>query len=359
MAPDMLVRLEGGDCLRARIFADLRERVHFSPFDPSGFDPRTASPEALRERALPPRPDAARLPRAFANWERLMSPKLEILPKRPVEQFFAVTMLFRPVFLLRLPAEQKVFAEPSRNWSGAVRLVPIRSACSAVHGSWTVPSPKPPPHTRNGGSWTDGTWFSSTWLGLDGYNAASVTLPQIGTRQIVAVQNGVPRPTAKAWWQWWLRDNELNRQIDLPLLAVQPDEEVAALVTVIDRLTVNLFLKNLATGQAASFDVAAPALPGSQPEQLELQTAEWVMERQTQPGGTDFLPFNDYGTCRFSDCGAVMDTGGVPSDIDLRDARLVAMTDWTDPLNPAWTVSVPEWDGSPAKFETRYVARPP
>ena len=339
--------------IRARIFADLAKRVFISKLDSTGFDPRDASDEELRARALPPRPDAKLVPRAFANWVRLMSPPLRIVEWRPVEEYFEVSMLARQSFV---GATTKTFvAEASENWSGAVVGAEIGGLCTSVHGSWAVPHPEPPPEARNGAKWLDGAWFSSTWVGLDGHNSASVTMPQIGTQQIVRAKSASLTVEIVAWWQWWLRDQLINRQIDLPLV-LQSGHQAAALVTVLDEYKANFFLKNLNTGQAVAFNVDAPALPGSPPEALEQQTAEWVMERQTQPDGTDLLPFNNYKLCQFGECAAVAsDAAGIPADVDLSDAGLIEMVDWTTPLDPGRVISRPRSPTSSTSFETVYV----
>ena len=344
----------GGDAATLRhIYADLRSRVRFSELDPNGFDPRGASDRELRARALPPRP-GPNLPRALADWTRLMSPGLRIIAPRPVEEFFTVSMLTTRSFLQK--AASPFIAEDSGNWSGAVVGADVDGLCSSVQGSWIVPHPEPPPEMRQNGIWQDGEWFSSTWVGLDGHNPASLAMPQVGTQQIVRADASKLTVTVQAWWQWWLRDFPLNRQIDLPL-PVQSGQRVRAMVTALDRLTVNLFLKNVDTGEAVAFDVSAPSLPGGRPEPLEQQTAEWVMECQTEADGTDLLPFNNYKLCRFSRCGAVVSDGaGVLSDVDLTDAVLTEMTDWVTTRDPGRVVSTPRTTASPQSFKAFYVS---
>lgn len=124
----------------------------------------------------------------------------------------------------------------------------------------------------------------------------------------------------------------------------------------LDEYKANFFLKNLNTGQAVAFNADAPALPDSLPEALEQQTAEWVMERQTQPDGPDLLPFNNYKLCQFGECAAVAsDAAGIPSDVDLSDAGLIEMVDWTTALDPGRVISRPRSPTSSTSFETVYV----
>jgi len=179
----------------------------------------------------------------------------------------------------------------------------------------------------------------------------------MGTQHIAATVGGTLTSSAKAWWQWWLRDQASNQQIDLPL-AVHPGDRVQVSVTVLDPTHVNFFLKNLnlPLPNAVSFDVSAPALPGSSPEAVEQQTVEWVLERQTEPNGTNLRPFNNYKSCHLHACGAVMaDASSVPFDVDLLEAGLIEMVGWTDPKNPGRVISAPKKITSPAKLDVAYV----
>ena len=346
--------------LRIDIFAELQERVQFGALALAGFDPLKASDGELRAHALPPQPDAGSLRRAFANWKELMSPPFALVPPpRQAEEFFTIPLRARQHILIK--KTNSFIGDRSSNWSGAALRSPIDNLCCRVYGSWTVPRAEPPPEAHRGGSWSDGTWYSSAWAGLDGHIPGSIAMPQMGTQHIAATVNGKLTSSAKAWWQWWLRDQASNQQIELPL-AVHPGDRVQVLITVLDPRHVNFFFKNLdlPLPNCVSFDSSAPALPGSSPERVEQQTVEWVLERQTEPDGTDLRPFNNFRSCHFHNCGAVMaDASSVPFDVNLLQAGLIEMVDWIDPKNPGRVVSIPQKITSPAKLNLSYVVGVP
>ena len=77
------------------------------------------------------------------------------------------------------------FGWASSNWSGYAVSSSDSGAFSSVSGEWTVPAVQP----------SSGTSYSSSWVGIDGFNNSS--LIQTGTEQDYV--NG--RATYYAWWE--------------------------------------------------------------------------------------------------------------------------------------------------------------
>jgi hypothetical protein len=342
--------------LYERVWVELNKRVTFAKASPPpGFDPLAATQGELELFKLPPRPDRTTNPRAYANWRRAMSPPLrfvlpEVLPGLVADltKLFTISRTRRQhQFLSGLAPTQEV----SGNWSGAcVRNNPDEGYV-LLQATWIVPRPYPPPPSASGGAWLVGDYFSSAWIGLDGHDPGSLSLPQIGTAHCVSVPKDTSNPgdlsvTVGAWWQWWLKDDPFNHPIDIPqsLFPVQPGDLIYAQLNVLNDSTVRFFLKNQSLGQVfPPFDLTPPTPSWPNPNHavtVEGKTAEWIVERPTQPTTPDLLPFCDSGSVVFYDCNAQVAVSS-PAGITLEDrqlqlARLIRLADWT-PKKPGAT----------------------
>jgi Peptidase A4 family len=328
--------------ISAQIFRDLATRVKFADASPGpGFDPLTAPDDVLEQFKLPPRPDRKTAPRAFANWQRAMSPPLRFVAPERLPDLVAD---LHNVFTVTGDRRQRQFVtglgqteEMSRNWSGAYIRDNPGEGYVLIQARWVVPRPYPPPPVASGANWLQGDYFSSAWIGLDGHDGGSLSLPQIGTAHHVSTPADTSDPgalavTAGAWWQWWVRGNDLlNYPVDITQFPVQPGDLVYAQLNVLDPTKVRFFLKNQSVGLVfPPFDVNNPAPPSPNPTipvTVEGRTAAWIVERPTKPFTPDPLPFCDCGSVTIYDCNAQV--APTLQDRQLQRANLIKLADWT------------------------------
>jgi hypothetical protein len=197
--------------------------------------------------------------------------------------------------------------QSSLNWSGAIISPQWPKRFILATAGWKAPTVRqasmPPLYTHPGDSKV------LVWVGLDGHNGRlpRISLPQIGTAHF---SDG----THFAWWDWW--SNPPKKPIpNLPSkhaitkiedFEVLPEHEILAGLTVLISQDVLFFIKNQHTGQFRSFLAKQPS--GT----LQLgSSAEWVVERPTEPNSSDFHALADYGTVNFKHCMAVAADGPV------------------------------------------------
>jgi hypothetical protein len=304
------------------------------------FDPLQASDADLETYCLPARPDGAAAPVALSNWKRAMSRPFFFTPGGIAE--------------LTMPAQAGDQAgrasgggpaqEASRNWSGAYIRPRDGRQLVLVEAMWIVPKPYPPVSWRQGNGSTRATFGSSTWVGLDGHDPRSMSLPQIGTAQFVTADASGQTPSVFAWWQWWVRGEPNNAPMMIGEFPVASGDLVHCRVTARSSERVNLFIKNQSSGAVVSFDVEAPKPKQGKPTDRDIivegRTAEWVLERPTKPGSKELLTLPDYGATIFYACNAAARTGDIWEEQQLERARLIKLKDWDRPNNGA-TVSTP------------------
>jgi Peptidase A4 family len=332
----------------AQIWSEIEKRVTFAKASPKpDFNPLAASDDELESFKLPPRPDARSSPYAFANWRRAMSPPLRFIPN---DVFRGLVLDLKNLFTIDVSRRQRPqlasdSAELSNNWSGATIRDDLGETYDLVQGTWMVPRPYPPPPRIPGGLWSHGDFSVSVWIGLDGHDPGSLSLPQIGTTQVVSAATDTDNPSGltvsvTAWWEWWFKDDPTSHQIDIPaaLFPVQIGDVICAQLNVLNPTTVRAFIKNLSSGLVyPGFDLTPPTVTVQNPAgpvKVEGQTAEWIVERQTKPMSTAMLPFCNFGAVVFTGCNAqVVTAGGTSGDRQLQRARTIRMSDWTLPSN--------------------------
>jgi hypothetical protein len=201
------------------------------------------------------------------------------------------------------------------------------------------------------------------WVGIDGHDAASHSLPQVGSGQwLTADGGGNINPSYFAWWQWFVRGGEHNHQVAIKLLSVHPDDKLYAQVTAVAPALASLFIINLTTNVAFPFwfDFEAkpiqPALSKTNPlpVHIEGRTAAWVLERPAHRDAPALFDLPNYGSTTFEDCCAGTDSPGANQDVDLSRARLMRMVDWNLPPVSAKEISTPTGSG-PRGFRLKYV----
>jgi hypothetical protein len=205
-----------------------------SKLPPEGFNPidKPEDRRRLEEFWLPSRPDPDVEPDLYAHWEEMFSEPLRFVQASSQEyaQRGGVNMACQ----IAAPFET------SRNWSGAY-IVPQRAnRFTRVVGRWQVPRVRAGVGTTAGSS----TFQCSVWIGLDGKNGWTRSMPQVGTLQ--TVQNGVPQ-APNLWWQWWLRYGP-SRPQNITGVAVDFDDVVLCSLSAMSPTLVRFHVKNKNTG---------------------------------------------------------------------------------------------------------------
>ena len=264
---------------------------------PPNFDVTTAPQEELDTYGIPRWPDPVNEPDAFARWTRafpkgfkLIKPELRRNPDRR----------HGPVLLA------SAAAGTTNIWSGAVVTPPTGKTFASVEASWTVVP-----------VWAEdaGTYYMSSWIGIDGYGGVDVL--QAG------IEHDVTEPGAKTnyylWYEWFP-----DVEIQIQNLKVKPGDEIHCTVTSKSTTSANVIIGTNLLG--VSIDFQAPA--GTT---LQGNCAEWIVERPTVNNSVTTLPH--YHTVWFGSTYAY-DGSSILYDLSS-NLTLVSMVDG------AQTVSVP------------------
>ncbi|MEZ5815565.1 MAG: G1 family glutamic endopeptidase [Hyphomicrobiaceae bacterium] len=319
----------------SRIYAALELRFHKFAIPGDQLDLLSADGAVLAEYGIPPRPDQRLSPRLFAFWRKLVSRPFQFLvpefPRAPEMEGLhpLAAHMIRPGHGLRPSFSVRGHRESSRNWSGAY-ITPYRPyRFNMMVGSWIVPAIEPPATLPEGAC--GGIFRSSAWIGIDGHRGRypKASLPQIGTRHDIVPAEG-PAPSYGAWIQWWkhnpdpVTDPE-NRPLPIMNFPVAPGDEIMAGLIVNISNDVQFFIKNQRTGHFAAAIVIAPGVV----DPLGT-TAEWIVERPTNPDTRKMDVLPNYGMVQFSDCLAVSGpTRSVFGSLQTLDgnARFITMRD--------------------------------
>ncbi len=193
-------------------YQNLMRRVHNYPLPPEGFDVLTAPNHKLSEYGLLERPDKTLEPERFAFWNDMFARDFKIASLWLGPELTPELRAFLIAAPQRQPAPSVRFdhTEHSANWSGAyITPNPRPNRFVQIVGGFTVPRPSVPPMLPDGADPIDQAYHSSTWIGIGGHRGYN-TLPQIGTSQIVKVEDGAESVEYRAWWQWWERDDAFS-----------------------------------------------------------------------------------------------------------------------------------------------------
>ena len=268
---------------------------------PAGFDLLKASPAELDRYGIPQKPDVITEPELFEFWTELVSAP------------FAAK---QPTFASIHPPSLGGALQSMLNWSGALVSTPWPQQIVFAAGAWNVPHVRRPSVSALGTPADDPK--SLVWVGLDGRNGTlpNVSLPQIGTGHWPD-----RKPNHFAWWDWWhnARPDEATTESAAPAkpqaitvidnLLIETGHKILAGLAVQVSGDILYFIKNQRTGEFRSF-LAPP--PSGEIEPLG-SSAEWVMERPTDPESGALFPLPDYGAVDFSYCVARAADGAVGS----------------------------------------------
>lgn len=289
---------------------------------PEGYNLLDATPSELDLYGLPPKPGE---PQLLEFWNRLISPPFRII--KPELSMFGTTVQTRPPHNL----------VSSLNWSGTVVSAPRPKRIILAVAGWVVPKvdhPTPPPLFIE-----EDAPKTLVWVGLDGHNARlpRVSLPQIGTFH---TPDGPPENQHFAWSLWWYHAEKPQTISRITNLKIRPGEEIMAGLFVLISGDVVFFIKNQSTGEYCSFCQRPPS------GDLELlgSSAEWVVERPTEPTSLKLYPLADYGQVDFKYCMALAAAG------PLGPGRLMTLAD------NGRMIKMQEAFANP--YRTSYVSRP-
>lgn len=269
---------------------------------PEGFDPMTASARQLAAYRLPRRPDARTEPRLAQLWERVIGrTKLWIQPEFEHRENIShgPMRVGRSVQRRAKAAPLLVSNATSTNWSGAAVFAPTNKPYRFVGGQWTVPSPNAP---------TDGSYYASEWVGIDGWNSSDVL--QAGTETQITKIWFISATQVYTWWEWFPAG-----EVKISNLPVSPGDVMYCLICADTTTHATVSFSNQSTGVGTRFDITAPGRTA-----LNGNVAEWIVERPTVNGSVANL--TDYAACYFDECIA----GGSLSIDDLTAASLITMT---------------------------------
>jgi hypothetical protein len=189
-------------------------------------------------------------------------------------------------------------ATTSTNWSGYAAETnfsqPQQNSVTAVGGSWVVPMVAGP---------LSGNTYSSTWVGIDGYN--NQTVEQIGTEQDYV--NG--KPVYYAWWEMYSSGGAKvpGQGYEAPIsnMTISPGDLISASVQYIPiTYTAGLFELSI-KDQSQANDSFGTYQSSSQTQSPLAQrtSAEWIVEATSVNGTTSLANF---GSVTFTNASATI-----------------------------------------------------
>ena len=228
---------------------------------PAGFDALHATAAQLDAAGLPPRPDAQLQQKAFASWKRAVTAKTT----RVMPTLVQTEIKHGP---------HKAAADSngtSTNWSGYVLLNSQTSRTTAsfyyLIADYVVPVAE-----QAFGSCTGGWDWSSSWVGIDGYNSNDVL--QAGTEQDAYCSGSTTSSYYSAWYEWYPYG-----EVRIGSFPVSPGDDLFVEVWSTSATAGHAYIVNYNTNETVNLAFSAPS--GTT---LKGNSAEWVVERPTVGG---------------------------------------------------------------------------
>jgi hypothetical protein len=264
------------------------ESVVSPPKLPSDFDPLQATPEELQSYGLPPRPDSLD---QEAKWEKLMA---EMKKAELITPEFEIIQRDKIPVKVNVTGDAKERNWTGDNWAGAVILASrsrnFDQAFHDIQADWTVPDPVPGKDIdEETGKRKGKSWYSSAWIGIDGWTSSDVL--QGGTGHDVFVsKEGKLSKDIYAWYEWYPA-----YPIRLKNFIVSAGDRVSCSVWATDPTTGHFFIYNWDTWKYAEVTFHAP-------KGIELQgdSAEWIVEDPE-----DRIPVANFKVIEFDCCWAL------------------------------------------------------
>src|SRR5215471_10161515 len=164
------------------------------PGPPAGFNAAIASDTQLAAYGFPPRPPVGSA--NYSAWLRLVSPSI-----RRVSATLQQTILFNGTAqnLSKMNSSVSNGTSTSSNWSGYAQT---GAAGTFSHNNDYVFSEWVVPKAQQAFGTCDGTWwYSSQWVGFDGFGSADVL--QAGTEADALCLGGTTYTFYSAWYEWY------------------------------------------------------------------------------------------------------------------------------------------------------------
>jgi hypothetical protein len=244
--------------------------IYHIPAPSDDFDPSTASQTELLRNGIywrrPPVEDRARteafesfFSRKWLAQDRII-PEFEIQPRKSHQLHTPATIHANGTY-------------QSSDWAGAL-IASGNWIC--VFGKWTVPDVS----ESLSPSGEDGTWDSSSWIGLDGLVLVNGSLQggndvlQIGVEQTV---DSMGRVNYVAWIEWYAPaydgQPDYVNQSNLTNFDVYGGDEINCSLQYFGTIGALVNIANARTGQTISMFLAPP-----QTASFQGSSAEWIME---------------------------------------------------------------------------------
>ncbi len=237
------------------------------PAPPQGFDPISASDQDLHAYGFPPRPNPFKNRRAYALWAYMVgAAKIRIDPILKRSNVRHMPMI--PASGAR-PAGRpaRINSDYSTNWSGEALTNGATSFSEGsfytLWGEFNVPIAEQQFGVCNGG-----TEYSSTWIGMDGYDGGA-DIVQTGTESDATCYGGSTVGTYYAWYEWYP-----GYETEITNLPVTPGDDILVQADVSSPTAAGIFFTNETTNQYVPIGITAPngtRFVGS--------SAEWIVER--------------------------------------------------------------------------------
>ena len=257
--------------------------VSTAPAPPAGFDPLTASDDSLATYGFPPRPDKNGSSGAYAAWERAM--------KASKERVFPVLELTSHFNGPNVGVGKTGNGTAkSYNWSGVVSTTNATS-----YGSnsfyWAYSEYVIPVAVQAFGACTGGWDYSSSWVGIDGYNSNDVL--QAGTESDAYCSGSTKSAYYSAWYEWYPYG-----EVRISSFPVAPGDDMFVEVWSTSSTYGYAYLVNYNTNQVVEIGFSAPS--GTK---LIGNSAEWVVERPGVGGGLATLTnyISDYFSSSYAE----------------------------------------------------------
>ena len=238
--------------------------VYRLPAPPEGFDPISASDEALAHYGFPARPNPfARGAMPYATWARAMrAAKIRVEPEVRVTDH-----RHPPLLAARRQVSAQASTVGSYNWSGQTLLSGATSYGSSsyteIFAQWLIPA------VQQAIGSCGGYDLMATWVGIDGAMNTSGDVLQAGTEGDTACANGVTTQDFYPWFEWYP-----GYEYQITNFVMYRGASVFVVVQPVSPTAANLTFVNLQNNTYVVGQVTAPAgtsLVGS--------SAEWIVER--------------------------------------------------------------------------------
>lgn len=249
------------------------------PVPPDGFDPITASDEALETYGFPPRPENLQ---DLADWTETMS-YYEYTPVPEIEQTEQVHGVFQPAVDYTKGTNLTNTAMTSANWSGYVAKGGT-NAFAQVQGDFVQPTIQ---------SGCSSNTYESTWVGLGGYN--SQKLVQTGT-----AMNTVNGGRNYYAWYEYLGPGNSNPEIRFNSITVRAGDRIHCYCSFQRSNGVfNAYIANNTNGTSQSVVLNIPTST-----YYDGTSAEFINERPMLSNGTSswYASLTKYGTTNWTNC---------------------------------------------------------